>query len=96
MGLLWLGMDYYARVSSADAIVVTKTVDTSGSLCPEPVLQARQALRDLQAGQTIRLVATDPHAELDLEVFCARTGHQLVHQEIKANRLVFWIQKKQP
>lgn len=83
-------------MNSADAIVVTATVNASGTLCPEPVLRATQALRGLEAGQTLLLVATDPHAELDIEVFCARTGHSLLRQEIRDEELAFWIQKKRP
>lgn len=82
-------------MNSADAIVIQKTVDASGTMCPEPVLQATQALKGLMDGQTLCLIATDPHAELDIEVFCARTGHRLLRQDIQNEKLTFWIQKKQ-
>ena len=53
-------------------------VDARGVLCPEPVLRARAGLQTLAPGQVLELLATDPHAELDIEVFCATTGHELL------------------
>lgn len=55
-----------------------KTVDCRGLLCPEPVVRVRQALDGLMPGEEIEVVATDPLAELDLQVFCERSGHQFV------------------
>ena len=81
-------------MNSADPIVIEETVDASGTMCPEPVLRATQALKGLTEGQTLCLIATDPHAELDIEVFCARTGHRLLRQEIQDEKLTFWIQKQ--
>jgi len=59
------------------SIQVHARIDVCGLMCPEPLIQARLGLADLNPGQTLELLATDPHAELDLEVFCATTGHLL-------------------
>ncbi|MEM9303829.1 MAG: sulfurtransferase TusA family protein [Pseudomonadota bacterium] len=64
-------------VPNADPAAVA-TVDARGLDCPQPVLLARQALRSATAGEVIQVLATDPHAQLDFEAFCARTGHRLL------------------
>lgn len=51
--------------------------------CPEPVWHTRQALHDLAPGTELEVLATDPMAELDLAVFCQRTGHELVQAEMR-------------
>lgn len=51
--------------------------------CPEPVWRARQALEGLAAGKMVEVLATDPMAELDLAVFCQRTGHEMVQAETR-------------
>ena len=59
-------------------------VDARGLRCPEPVLKARLAMQDLKAGERIELWCTDPHAEIDVDVFCHRTRHrllQLIHED---------------
>jgi tRNA 2-thiouridine synthesizing protein A len=52
-------------------------VDCRGLACPEPVWRLRQAIEARAPGDCMEVWATDPLAELDLGVFCRRTGHQL-------------------
>lgn len=47
-------------------------------LCPLPVLKARKALKGVQPGQLIEVLATDPAADADFKAFCEATGHRLV------------------
>ena len=49
-------------------------VDARGLECPEPLVRARLALKQMRAGQVVEVWATDPLAALDLEALCARTG----------------------
>ncbi len=70
------------------------TVDARGLLCPQPLLLARQRLAGLSAGEVVEVVATDPHAELDFEVFCVRSGHQLLARSHAGGEWRFWIRKR--
>jgi tRNA 2-thiouridine synthesizing protein A len=54
------------------------TLDTSGLLCPLPVLKARRALRDVPGGGILEVVATDPAAAGDFAHFCKVTGCELL------------------
>ena len=54
------------------------TLDTSGLLCPLPVLKARKRLHAMQPGQVLRLVASDPAAVVDVPHFCAESGHEFL------------------
>ena len=53
-------------------------IDTSGLLCPLPVLKARHRLRPMPPGAVLRVVCTDPAAAIDMPHFCAENGHALV------------------
>lgn len=53
-------------------------VDARGLLCPLPVLRLRKRLLGAQAGQVVRLLATDPAAAIDVPHFCAESGHELL------------------
>ena len=57
------------------------TIDTSGTRCPIPLLRAKQALRQLQAGECIRVLTTDPSAKVDFEAMLKHLPHQLVSYE---------------
>jgi tRNA 2-thiouridine synthesizing protein A len=53
-------------------------VDARGLTCPLPILRAKRALNDMQSGQTLKVVATDPTSAQDFRVFAQRTGHALL------------------
>jgi tRNA 2-thiouridine synthesizing protein A len=53
-------------------------LDARGLNCPLPILRARQALRAMQSGQTLRIVATDPGSAQDFKLFAEQTGHALL------------------
>ena len=50
-------------------------LDATGLRCPLPVLRAKKRLKDVPAGGTLRVLATDADAVKDFEAFCAETGH---------------------
>lgn len=56
----------------------TYYLDTTGLLCPLPVLKLRKRLEPLQPGEQMRLRADDPAAIVDVPHFCAEAGHRLV------------------
>ncbi len=52
-------------------------LDLKGLSCPLPVLKANKTMKELIAGEVLEIIATDPAAPKDFEVFCENTGHQL-------------------
>lgn len=53
-------------------------IDAAGLLCPLPVLKARKRLKAMARGETLRLVATDPAAVIDVPHFCHEAGHEFL------------------
>jgi len=72
---------------------VVEWVNAEGKLCPEPLLLGRQALARVQCGQIIAVRSTDPHSELDFEVFALRAGHELIDVKQTEGRWVFFLRK---
>lgn len=60
---------------------VNKELDTSGLNCPLPILKAKKALTDMQSGQLLKVVATDPGSVRDFQAFAKQTGNELVEQQ---------------
>lgn len=56
-------------------------LDARGLKCPLPVLKAHRLLRDMHAGATLRVLATDPAARREFTDFCAQAGYALVSIE---------------
>jgi tRNA 2-thiouridine synthesizing protein A len=55
-----------------------RLIDAQFMKCPMPVLRAARALRSMEAGEKLRVLATDPVAVGDFRDFCKVTGHALV------------------
>ena len=58
------------------------TRDAKGLNCPLPILKAKKALKEVPAGGTLEILATDPGSVADFQAFCRQTGNALVeHSE---------------
>ena len=53
-------------------------LDVTGLSCPLPVLRAKKALKALQPGDELVVLATDPASVIDFEVFSSTSGNPLV------------------
>lgn len=67
------------------------TLDAKGLNCPLPILRAKKALKDIPAGGTLEVLATDPGAVKDFEAFCRTTGNTLVEHSAEGNVFRFVI-----
>jgi tRNA 2-thiouridine synthesizing protein A len=70
-----------------------KVLDTSGLMCPLPVLKAKKAIAAMAAGQTLEIIATDPGSVADFKVFCEIQGHTLLSQSEADGVYRFTIQR---
>ena len=68
-------------------------VDASGTYCPVPILEIAKAVRRLQPGALVELVATDVGGEHDLPARCEATGHTLLGLERRGASWVAWVRK---
>ncbi len=57
------------------------TLDAKGMNCPLPILKAKNALKELPAGGTLEILATDPGAVKDFAAFCRATGNELIEHD---------------
>ena len=56
-------------------------VDARGHRCPTPTLKLRRALERAPAGATVRLLADDPMARIDIPHFAALAGVEILSLE---------------
>jgi TusA-related sulfurtransferase len=69
-----------------------KELDTSGLNCPLPILKAKKALAELNSGQLLKVIATDPSSSGSRPL--RQTGHELVAQESQGDKLVHWLRRR--
>jgi tRNA 2-thiouridine synthesizing protein A len=73
---------------------VTKTLDLKGLACPMPIAKTAQAIRDLEPGELIESLATDPGSVPDFQAWCSTTGNELVEQTEEGGVFRFLIRKR--
>ena len=53
-----------------------RTLDTSGRLCPYPIVETARAVRALAEGAVLLVIATDPGIATDMPMWCKATRHE--------------------
>ena len=64
-------------------------VDARGHRCPTPTLRLARAARKAPAGASLRLIADDPLARIDVPHFAAQAGLELVEVRQDGATLTF-------
>ena len=71
-----------------------KILDAKGLNCPLPILKAKKALADMQSGDILKVVATDPGSMRDFQAFARQTGNELVAQSSSNDEFVHLLRRR--
>ena len=71
-----------------------KDVDARGMKCPLPILKAKKALNDMQTGEVLRVLATDPGSVRDFNAFARQTGNELLSHAEQDAEFTFFLRRK--
>lgn len=85
---------YMLLIYSGDDIMdFNDELDAKGLNCPLPILRAKKAVNKLDAGQVLKIIATDPGSVKDFEAFCNQTGNKLLESTENGGEFTFYIEK---
>jgi TusA-related sulfurtransferase len=73
---------------------VHKEVDARGLNCPLPILRAKKALADMESGQILKVLATDPGSQRDFAAFAKQTGIDIVESTAQDKTFVFLMRRR--
>ncbi len=62
-------------------IQIDERLDACGLACPLPLLKAKQALMDMNAGQVLEVRATDAGSVRDFQAYADLSAHELISTE---------------
>ncbi|MGL9734146.1 MAG: sulfurtransferase TusA [Symbiopectobacterium sp.] len=71
-----------------------KILDAQGLRCPEPVMMVRKIVRQMEAGQTLLILADDPATMRDIPSFCVYMEHELLAQKTASLPYHYLLRKK--
>ncbi|RMF68299.1 MAG: sulfurtransferase TusA family protein [Calditrichaeota bacterium] len=75
-------------------VSIAKTLDCSGLLCPMPVVKTKKAIQELQVGEVLEMISTDPGSIPDMEAWSRQTNHELLEAKDEGNSRYRFLIKK--
>jgi len=76
-----------------NTIQADSELDCSGMLCPMPVVRTSQAIKKLEVGQVLKMIATDPGAPPDMEAWSRQTGHEILQSTEEEGTYTFHFRR---
>jgi tRNA 2-thiouridine synthesizing protein A len=73
---------------------IHKELDTRGLNCPLPILKAKKALAEMESGQLLKVIATDPGSTRDFQAFARQTGNELIAQSAQADEFIHVLKRR--
>jgi TusA-related sulfurtransferase len=70
------------------------TVDTSGRLCPFPIVETARVMKGLADGDVLLVIATDPGIALDMPMWCKATRNEHVATFLDGDRWRSYVRKR--
>jgi tRNA 2-thiouridine synthesizing protein A len=73
---------------------IVQTLDARGLNCPMPIVKTAQAIKTIQPGQLLEVLATDPGSVKDFAAWSRTTGNELLEQTADGGVYRFVLRRK--
>ena len=77
----------------SDEIKVDKTMDLKGLPCPMPVVKVSQGIKEIEIGQILEAIATDPGAMVDFPAWAKTSGNEIIDTIQESGEFKFYIKR---
>jgi tRNA 2-thiouridine synthesizing protein A len=72
---------------------VDKTMDLKGLPCPMPVVKVSKGIKDIQVGQILEAITTDPGALSDFPAWARTSGNEIVKTDQSEGVIKIYIKR---
>jgi tRNA 2-thiouridine synthesizing protein A len=79
---------------SQTEIETATVLDARGLLCPMPIVKTAKAMKELEPGQVLKLIATDRGSVADVPAWAESTGSELLERYEEDGAFVFFLRKE--
>ncbi|MEN8107345.1 MAG: sulfurtransferase TusA family protein [Pseudomonadota bacterium] len=69
----------------------SRQLDARNLLCPLPVIRTQDSVVDLQPGDTLQILCTDPGVIHDIPAWCRVHGHEVCNVEQQDDEIIITI-----
>ena len=78
----------------SEEMKVDKVLDLKGMPCPMPVVKVSKGIKDIQVGQVLEAVTTDPGSLADFPAWARTSGNEILKTEQGDGTIRFYIKRK--
>jgi len=75
-------------------ITVNKTVDARGTSCPGPLLAAKKAIGEINAGEIMEILSSDEGTKKDIPKWASKKGHEYMGTVEESGYFKIYMKKK--
>jgi TusA-related sulfurtransferase len=77
----------------SDAINVAKSMDLKGLACPMPVVKVSKGIKEVEVGEILEAVTTDPGSLTDFPAWARTSGNEIVKTDQEEGQITFYIKR---
>ncbi|MFC1896068.1 sulfurtransferase TusA family protein [Thermodesulfobacteriota bacterium] len=77
----------------SDAITADKVMDLKGLPCPMPVVKVSKGIKEIEIGQVLEAVSSDPGARADFPAWAKTSGNEILATEEDGKNTRFFIKR---
>jgi TusA-related sulfurtransferase len=77
----------------SDDTNAVKILDLKGLACPMPVVKVSKGIKEIEVGQVLQAVTTDPGALTDFPAWATTTGNEIIKTETEGKETSFFIKR---
>ncbi|MCF6766955.1 sulfurtransferase TusA family protein [Thiotrichales bacterium 19S11-10] len=67
-------------------------LDARRLLCPMPVIKTQNQIKQMEKGQKLKVICTDPGSLEDIPAWCRVHGHRVIQTEEQDFEIIFVIE----
>lgn len=76
-----------------EEIKVDKVMDLKGLPCPMPVVKVSKGIKEVEVGQVIEAITTDPGSLADFPAWARTTGNEILNTVQDNGTIKFYIKR---
>ena len=77
----------------SEDIKVVKVMDLKGLACPMPVVKVSKGIKEVEVGEAIEAVTTDPGSLTDFPAWARTSGNEIVDTQQNGDEIKFTIRR---
>lgn len=77
----------------SEDIKIAKVMDLKGLACPMPVVKVSKGIKEVEVGEVIQAISTDPGSLTDFPAWARTSGNEIIDTQQSEDEIKFTIRR---